>query len=556
MMISHISISDFAIINQLSVDFHQGLNIITGETGAGKSIIIEAISLALGSRADTTFIRTGKDKSLIQIVFEDLSNEVYIFLNENGIDIQIDAQIIITREITTSGKSLCKINNQIIAVSLLNKICKRLADIHGQYDHQSLLVAENHINFIDLYGSEKISDLKIKVFICYKDYISIKQKLASILKSESDSLRHRDFMEFELNEISSANLQAEEDEELSQKISILQNGEKIFAALQMAYDSLYEATPSSLTEMKNIIDMLSNVEEFSQEIKQNKEILLDSYYRIQEVSTSIRKLKEGVSFNQDDLDQLISRLDYIDTLKRKYGGSIEKVIAYRNELEEKLEIINNFDALKLSLEEELKFSELELNTLCKQLSESRKNVSLLLEHEINKQLVELNFKDARIFIEFNSKAPDENGIDMIEFIISTNKGEAPKPLVKIASGGEISRIMLAFKNILGDLDSIPTMIFDEIDSGISGITASIVGKKLLQISSKHQIICITHLPQIAAYGIYNYKIDKITDDNSTNTTVLPLDQKAKILEIARLTGGINITDSTINNAKELIQLSK
>jgi DNA repair protein RecN (Recombination protein N) len=232
------------------------------------------------------------------------------------------------------------------------------------------------------------------------------------------------------------------------------------------------------------------------------------------------------------------------------------VIAYRNELEEKLEIINNFDALKLSLEEELKFSELELNTLCKQLSESRKNVSLLLEHEINKQLVELNFKDARIFIEFNSKAPDENGIDMIEFIISTNKGEAPKPLVKIASGGEISRIMLAFKNILGDLDSIPTMIFDEIDSGISGITASIVGKKLLQISSKHQIICITHLPQIAAYGIYNYKIDKITDDNSTNTTVLPLDQKAKILEIARLTGGINITDSTINNAKELIQLSK
>jgi len=555
-MISHISISDFAIINQLSVDFHHGLNIITGETGAGKSIIIEAISLALGSRADTTFIRTGKDKSLVQIVFEDLSNEVYLYLNENGIDISFDSQIIITREITTSGKSICKINNQIVAVSLLNRICKRLADIHGQYDHQSLLISENHINFIDLYGSEQISGLKEKVFLCYKNYISLKQKLSSILRNENDSLRHRDFMEFEHNEIYCAKLEIGEDTELSKEISVQQNAEKIFEALQMAYDSLYEATPSSLTEIKKVIDMLTNVEEFSSEIKQNKEILLDSYYRIQEVSSVIRKLKESVSFNQDDLDQFISRLDYIETLKRKYGGSIEKVLEYKSELEEKLEIINNFDMLKSSIEEELWLSEGELSILCLQLSELRKIISKLLEQEINSQLIELNFKDAVIFIEFTSKAPEENGSDIIEFIISTNKGEAPKPLAKIASGGEISRIMLAFKNILGDLDSIPTMIFDEIDSGISGITASIVGKKLLQISSRHQIICITHLPQIAAYGIYNYKIDKVTDGNSTKTTVLPLDNESKILEIARLTGGLNITDSTINNAKELIQLSK
>jgi len=555
-MISHISITDFAIINQLSVDFHPGLNIITGETGAGKSIIIEAISLVLGSRADTTYIRTGKDKSFVQIVFEDLSKEVYSYLNENGIDVQINSQIIITREITTGGKSICKINGQIISVSALNKICKRLADIHGQYDHQSLLIPENHINFIDLYGSEQIDDMKAKVLSSFKNYQSLKQKLSSIVKNESDSLRHRDFMEFERNEISVAKLQIGEDADLLKEISILQNGEKIFENLQISYDLLYEATPSSLSEIKKVIDMLSNVEEFSSEIKLNKDILLDSYYRIQEVSSEIRKLKEGISFNQEDLDNSISRLDYIDILKRKYGGTIEKVLEYKESLENKLEIINNFDALKLSLEKELKFSEEELSSLCSLLSESRKKVSLKLEQEINDQLLELNFNDAKIFIEFNKKAPEENGTDIVEFIISTNKGEAPKPLAKIGSGGEISRIMLAFKNILGDLDSIPTMIFDEIDSGISGITASIVGRKLLQISSKHQIICITHLPQIAAYGAYNYKIDKVTDDNSTNTTVIPLDDQSKIMEIARLTGGLSITDSTINNARELIQFSK
>ncbi|HZK88285.1 MAG TPA: DNA repair protein RecN [Anaerovoracaceae bacterium] len=555
-MISHISITDFAIINQLSVDFHPGLNIITGETGAGKSIIIEAISLVLGSRADTTYIRTGKDKSFVQIVFEDISKEICLFLNENGIDIQTDSQIIITREITTGGKSLCKINGQIVSVSVLNKICKRLADIHGQYDHQSLLIPENHINFIDLYGSEQIGALKENVFSSFKNYLSLKHKLSSIMKNEGDSLRHRDFMEFERNEISAAKLQIDEDKELLKEIALLQNGEKIFENLQMSYDTLYESTPSCLSEIKKVIDMLSNVEEFSPDIKQNKDILLDSYYRMQEVSSEIRKLKEGISFNQDDLNNSISRLDYIDILRRKYGGTIEKVLEYKESLEKKLEIINNFDALKFALEKELKFSEEELISLCSLLSESRKRVSIKLEQEINNQLLELNFNDAKIFIEFNKKSPEENGADIVEFIISTNKGEAPKPLAKIASGGEISRIMLAFKNILGDLDSIPTMIFDEIDSGISGKTASIVGRKLMQISSKHQIICITHLPQIAAYGAYNYKIDKVTDDNSTKTTVIPLDDQAKIMEIARLTGGLNITDSTINNARELIQYSK
>lgn len=362
-------------------------------------------------------------------------------------------------------------------------------------------------------------------------------------------------MEFELDEISKAKLVVGEVEELAKEIALLQNGERIFGGLEMAYDTLYESSPSTLSEIKKVIDMLSNVEEFSSELAQNKEILLDSYYRIQEVASEIRKFKEGISFSQEDLDASISRLDYIETLNRKYGGSTTKTLEYKNELEKKLEIINNFEEIKISLEKDLNLLESRLFALCRTLSELREKTSRKLENEINSQLLELNFKDARISIECKEKPIEENGTDLVEFIISTNKGEKSKPLAKIASGGEISRIMLAFKSILGDLDSIPTMIFDEIDSGISGITASIVGKKLLQISSTRQIICITHLPQIAAYGNYNYKIEKISDDYSAETTVVPLDEVSKVMEIARLTGGISITDATIRNAKELIELS-
>lgn len=557
-MISHISITDFAIINRLSVDFHQGLNIITGETGAGKSIIIEAISLALGSRADTTYIRSGKDKASVQIVFENLSNEIYSYLKENGfeIDPEQDAQIIITREITMGGKGLGRINGQIVSINMLNKICKRLADIHGQYDHQSLLNPENHINFVDLYGANPVACLKEELSVLYKNYVSLKTKLSTIIKNEKDSSRQRDFMEFELDEIIKAKLFLGEDEDLSMEIALLQNGEKIFSSLEMAYDILYESSPSTLAEIKKVIDLLSTVEEFSPEILQNKEILLDSFYRIQEVASETRKFKEGISFNQIDLDTAISRLDYLESLKRKYGGSVEKALEYKKKLEEKLEIIDNFEILKTSLENDIALQEERLFSLCETLSKYRKKVSAILEGEINQQLVELNFKDAHITIDFKEKLPEENGTDLVEFIITTNKGEAPKPLAKIASGGEISRIMLAFKGILGDLDSIPTMIFDEIDSGISGITASIVGRKLLQISTTRQIICITHLPQIAAYGDYNYKIEKIVNGNSTETTVIPLDENSKVMEIARLTGGLRITEATISNAKELIDLSK
>lgn len=556
-MISHISIADFAIIDKLAVDFHRGLNMITGETGAGKSIIIEAISLALGSRADTTFIRTGKDKAVIQIVFEEISREAAFFLSENGIDMdEEDASIIITREITSAGKSICRINSQLVSVTTLNRLCKFLADIHGQYDHQSLLNPDNHIHFIDLYGQQTISEKLERVSSCYKKTLDLRHQLASLLKNEKEALRHRDFMEFELHEISSIHPLFGEDEALEQEINILQHGEKIYGNLQQAYELIFEASPSTLTTAKQIADLLQGIEHFSPDILQQKEVVTDCYYRLQEVAADIRKIKDGITFDQGDLDRSISRLDQLDLLKRKYGGTIEKILSYKETLIQQLETIENSDALKISLEKEKNMSEEHLSRACDDLTAARKSAAQKLEQEINNQLAELNFKDARMNISFSKKSPEENGADQVEFIISTNKGEAPKPLAKIASGGEISRIMLAFKTILGDMDSIPTMIFDEIDSGISGVTASIVGKKLLDISSTHQILCITHLPQIAAYGNHNYKIEKNSDEHSTSTTVVPLDAESKIMEIARLTGGIHITEATISNAQELIQSSK
>lgn len=544
-MISHISIKDFAIIDKIEVAFHQGLNIITGETGAGKSIIIEAVSLALGSRADTAFVRSGKEKAVIQLV-ADVDGE----------------DIIITREVSANGKSICKINDEIVTLSNLNKLCKKIADIHGQYDHQSLLNPENHIKLIDLYDHASICIVKEQVSALFAQYTDTKNELSSIQANHAEAERKRDFMRFELQEITSANPYPGEDEELSQKLTLLQNSEKIYQNLSVSYEILYENSPSSIEGLGKSLHMMQEIANFSDQLKALEEALSDSYYKLEDVATEIRKYKESISFSPDLLEETINRLNTLDSLKRKYGGTLEKVLEYKNKIAIDLDRIENIDQRKEELTHNLSLYEKQLGEACQKLSILRKRSAQIIEDKINKELQELNFKNAFLTISFadiNTNGPPiftANGIDKVEFLITTNKGEIPKPLVKIASGGEISRIMLAFKQIIGNYDYIPTMIFDEIDSGISGITASIVGKKLLDISKEHQIICITHLPQIAAFGDHHYKIEKETVGDSTHTTVVPLSYEEKVHEIARLLGGINITDTTIKSAEELIKLSK
>lgn len=539
-MLSHISIKNFAIIENVDIDFHEGLNIITGETGAGKSIVIEAVSLALGSRADTAFVRSGTDKAIVQLAGTHKGEEY-----------------VITREVSAAGKNLCKINGEIVTLNHLNMLCKKLADIHGQYDHQSLLNPDYHIKLIDMYKKDLIFPAKQKVAAIFSQYRDISSKLKRLIADAAENQRQRDFMAFELDEIQKAQLVPGEDEALEEEISLLQNSEHIYENLAGAYELTRGDEFAALDGVKKALDMIENISEYSKELTDVYQQMSDSYYILEELSSQIRDIRDRTVFSPEDLNRSISRMELLNGLKRKHNSSLEDIMAYGQELEEKLDQVENLDTMKADLTALQKKCETDLKAACEELSALRKEAAKELEEKILAELGELNFKDAQLSISFK-ETPEftESGTDIVEFMISTNKGEKRKPLSKIASGGEMSRIMLAFKKIVGDYDEIPTMIFDEIDAGISGITASIVGKKLKQIAENHQIICITHLPQIAAFGRHNYKIAKESDDSSTFTTVIQLRQDEKIQEIARLLGGLNITDTTLESAKELIEASK
>jgi len=546
-LIKHLSIRDFAIIDRINVDFHEGLNILTGETGAGKSIIIEAVSLALGSRADTAFVRSGKDKSVIQLVVTDKNNE----------------ELIITREVFASGKSSCRINDNLVTLSHLSAVCRDIADIHGQYDHQSLLNADQHINLVDAYESDLIQPVKDRLLIQYKAYEDAKKQLANLLRKQADGQRRKEFMAFENQEIQSAKLTIGEDEALGQHLMLLQNSEKIASNLSAAYELLYAEETASLSGLIRSANFLKDIAAFSPSIAGFESEILDSYYKLEDIAHEIKKYLDQISYSPAEINETISRLELIDGLKRKYGGSISAILDYEKKNLLLLDEIEHSDESKTRLQTELIQYERAVLQLSSELSGLRKTASLKLENKINAELMALNFSHAALSVSCvdslghdGSPILSENGIDRIEFLISTNKGEPPKPLAKIASGGEISRIMLAFKRIIGDYDRIPTMIFDEIDSGISGATASIVGKKLLEIAKTHQIICITHLPQIAATGDHNFKIDKLVTDQHTATIIAELDPDTKIMEIARLLGGMSVNAHTIKNAEDLIQQAR
>ena len=538
-MIRHISIRNFATIENADIDFHNGLNIITGETGAGKSVAVEAVSLALGSRADTAFIRFGKEKAVIQMIAEHKGCEY-----------------IITREISSAGKNICKVNDEIVTLAHLSTLCKKLADIHGQYDHQSLLNPDYHIHLVDMYRKDKITPAKERVNELYEKYSESKSKLKVLLTQAAQDKRAQDFMQFEFDELSEANMKIGEDDELEEKIALLQNSEKIYENLAGAYQAASEDEYSILSAIRRVTDMVSETSAYSQELEDLSQRLNELYYEFEDISASIRESRDDAVFSPEELDYAISRIETINKLKNKHGKTIEELLEYQKELDEKLSNMENADYLTKQLQQEMSSYKSQLEEACGKLTQIRKEAASQLEKSITDELMQLNFNDAEFSIEFKrSETFTSNGYDTVEFIISTNKGEPLKPLSKIASGGEMSRIMLAFKKIIGDYDEIPTMIFDEIDSGISGITASIVGSKLREIAKTHQIICITHLPQIAAFGTHNYKIQKDSDENMTYTTIIPLNTEEKIKEIARLLGGTNITETTLKSAEELISSS-
>ena len=536
-MIDHISIHNFAIIENTEIDLKDGLNVITGETGAGKSIVIEAVSLALGARADSSFIRHGENKAYVELA-SDIAGEDFV----------------ISREVNTSGKNICRINGRLASLCEVQELAHRIADIHGQYDNQLLLDPAHHLELVDTYRPLQTDPVKESYTESYNAYKKIRSEYDELIRSAAENKRKQDFYRFEIEEINKLDPKPGEDKELADRIAILENSEAIYNALYSSKELLSESDQSVLSMLGTIQTELNQVENYSDKIKDLSKAVTNTYYDLENAAEEMRAISEMTDFSPSDLDKAISRLDDIEELKKKYGPEIDDVISYRDRIEQELDTIENFDDRKAKLESQLEEAKKILMERASVLTQIRKESAALLSQAIISELRDLNFNQSKLEIEIR-KAPAINmtGADEAEILMSANPGEPLKPLAKIASGGEISRIMLAIKDACGSHFDVPTMIFDEIDAGISGITASVVARKLRKIASDHQIVCITHLPQIAAAGTSNYRIYKDSDETSTYTHVEELSEEEKINEIARLLGGDNITETTMESARELIQ---
>lgn len=531
-MINHINIKDFAIIKDLDLDLNDGLNIFTGETGSGKSIIIEAISMALGARADNAYIRSGCDKAIITLVIDDK---------------------VIKREISSNGKNLCRIDGEIVSLAELNSFCKSLVDIHGQYDHQSLLNQENHTKVLDTFGGEDINKVKSIVAESYKNFSLVSSELRTIKSKLRDAERQKDIYSFEIDEIEKANLLPNEDEELEEEIKLMQNSESIFETICAISDSLFNNNHSANSALGKAMQNMDKIKDYSEELNDFAETIANAFYSIDELNSEMRDFRDKINFSPELLEEKIERSELINKLKRKYGNTIEEILEYKDHAKESVSLIIDADEHISELESKLLLIKEEYTAASNRLNVLRNQAAKSLEKSITKELKDLSFNDANLVINLNKCAASENGTTTAEFLISTNKGEDAKPLIKIISGGELSRIMLALKRIIGDLDSIPTMIFDEIDTGISGATAGVVGEKLKSIANNHQVLCITHLPQIACLADKHYKINKTSDANATYTNITPLDKNQSIEELARLLSGTEITDEARRQAAKLIQ---
>ena len=539
-MISRIVIDNFATIEHISFDLGDRLNIITGETGAGKSVLITAISTVLGDRADTAMVRTGCDKAVIQIAGD-----------KNG------EEVIISREILASGKSVSKMNGELVTLGQIRRFCSDWVDIHGQYDNQQILDPANHIHITDRFHSEVIAPELEKLGVLWNEYKEAQKAYEDLLKAEASALAQQDFYRYEYAHISELALHPGEEEELREELAMMRNSAKIYSSVMTAYDLIHEADPSVLSSLSRICDELDSVSSYSDRIADMASDSKDAYYSLEDISDKLRELSGSLNYSDADLDAVSERLAVIEDARRKYRRSVDEIIAYQKELETKLNIIENFDVEKSRLADVAQKKYRELADQAEHVSEIRHIIAARLESAMISELKDLDFANSEFSIRINRL--DEIGplgYDDVEFLISTNPGEPLMPLARIASGGEISRIMLAFKHIIGSSDNVETMIFDEIDTGISGRTALTVGRKMREISGHRQIISVTHLPQIAAYGSDNYLITKSISDEKTHTDIEHLDPEGKVRMVATLFSGSSDSESALKAARELIESTR
>ena len=555
-MLTHLHVKNLALIEEAEIDFSEGLNILTGETGAGKSIVIGSVGLALGDKASREMLREGAEFGLVELVFQVSRESQRQRLMELGVTLEED-QVIISRKISDK-RSMNKINGETVPLSQLKETASVLIDIHGQHEHQSLLQKKKHLEILDEFSKEELGSIREELGETYKNWKQLNETLKEAQLDEESRLREISLLEFQIDEIEKAVLVPGEDEELEQQYRRMTNGRKILEAAGAAYTLTgYEDPQAAGGSIGRALRELQSVASFDEEMSPLLEQLTDIDGLLNDFNRDMAEYLDSLEFSEETFFETEERLNLLNQLKAKYGKNLEQVLSWQEASRERLEKLLDYDAYLLKLKKELSDTEEELSKLCRQVSGIRKACAEKLCKEIRQHLVDLNFLDVQFEMQFESlPGYTALGTDDVEFLISVNPGEPLRPLMKIASGGELSRIMLAIKTVLADKDDIDAVIFDEIDVGISGRTAQKVSEKMMLIGKTRQVICITHLAQIAAMADSHYRIEKMAEHGETRTQIRKLFEEETIEELARILGGAKITDAVMKNAEEMKELAK
>ena len=555
-MLSNLKISDIAIIKEAVIDFDNGLNVLTGETGAGKSIIIDAINAILGERTSRELIRTGSNNAEVSAFFENINEDVVAILNEFGIECEEDKTLLISRKISLDGKNICKINGSNVTVSMLKKIGQALINVHGQMDNHNLLNEELHYTYIDSFAEN--SNILDEYLCAYNDYCNLKRRYDNLITNESEKARKIDLLTYQIKEIEDTGIKIGEWEELEKRKKVLQNAEQLLALVNNAVEIINgNDNFSGVADMLNTAsNSLVKASAFDETLNTVSDIVAEMSYNITDCASELNSFLYSLDIDPNELDIIEERLDILFRLSKKYGQNETEILTFLENAQKELEDITFSDKLKEQLEVELNEKYELMDKTSRKLSANRQKYGEIFINQVKDELSFLDMASISFKIVQNRKSFDETGADEIYFLISANAGEEPKPLSKIASGGELSRIMLAIKNVLSSKDNVQTLIFDEVDTGVSGRAAQKIGIKLKEVSKNRQVLCVTHLAQIACFADNHFLISKSESDNKTYTNVENLDNSGRIHELARIIGGIESTQLSLDTAQEMIENAK
>lgn len=551
-MLLEISIKNFAIIEEVSLHFDQGMTILTGETGAGKSIIIDAMNMMLGSRATTDVIRHGASKAEIEGLFSlENSRSLKPIFEEQGLE--LTDELIIRREILQNGRSVSRVNGQLVNLSVLKAIGQHLVDIHGQHDQEELMRPQLHIAMLDEFGDQEFLTLKDRYYETFDRYRGLRKQVLTLQKNQQEHKARIEMLEFQIAEIESADLKSGEDLTLHQERERLLNHKQIADTLTNAYAMLDNEDFSSLSNVRSAMNDLESIEEYDPSYKELSSNLSESYYVLEDVTKRLEDIIDGLDFDGNRLMQIEARLDLINSITRKYGGNVNDVLEYFAQISKEYQLLTGNHSSSEDLEVELKALEKTLVELAGQLSQARHLLAKQLESEIKQELQELYMEKANFQVQFTRSKFNREGNEQVEFYISTNPGEDFKPLIKVASGGELSRLMLAIKSAFSRKEGKTSIVFDEVDTGVSGRVAQAIAQKIHKIGSNGQVLAISHLPQVIAIADYQFFIEKISDEHSTVSKVRLLDMDERVEEIAKMLAGENVTDAALTQARELLR---